>query len=113
MAPDLERLARTPWPMVCWASSGMRLLSSPLARSCARKAGWVRAKTSANFAQALEALISTIRTDACVRWLNPKQAGHLAALHAAPELALGRHDEVLLERIGVDLDLHPPTCRRR
>jgi hypothetical protein len=44
--------------MACLASSGMRLLSSPLARSCSRKAGWVRAKMLANSAHALEALLS-------------------------------------------------------
>jgi hypothetical protein len=25
MAPDFERLARTPWPIACWASSGITL----------------------------------------------------------------------------------------
>ena len=33
MAPDLERLARTPWPMASLASSGIRLFSSVLAFS--------------------------------------------------------------------------------
>ena len=36
MAPDFERLARTPWPIACCASSGTRLLSSALACSCSR-----------------------------------------------------------------------------
>ena len=36
MAPDFERLARTPWPMASLASSGIRLLSSALACSCSR-----------------------------------------------------------------------------
>jgi hypothetical protein len=36
MAPDFERLARTPWPMACCASSGIRFLSSALACSCCR-----------------------------------------------------------------------------
>ena len=43
MAPDLERLARTPWPIACCASSGTRLFNSDLARSCSTKAGWVSA----------------------------------------------------------------------
>src|SRR4029077_8787308 len=61
-APDFERLARTPWPIASLASCGMRLLSSVLACSCSRYAAWVRAKMPANSAQALEPLISTIRT---------------------------------------------------
>ena len=31
MAPDLERLARTPWPIASLASSGISPLSSTLA----------------------------------------------------------------------------------
>ena len=64
MAPDLERLARTPCPMACCASSGTRLFNSALARSCSRNAGCVRVNAPANSAQALEALISTMRTAA-------------------------------------------------
>ena len=30
MAPDLERLARTPWPIACCASSGTRLFQFSL-----------------------------------------------------------------------------------
>ena len=37
-APDFERLARTPWPIASLASSGIRALSSVLARSWSRKA---------------------------------------------------------------------------
>ena len=62
MAPDFERLARTPCPIASLASSGIRLFSSALASSCSRKAARVRQKTPANSAQELEALISTIRT---------------------------------------------------
>ena len=42
-APDLERLARTPWPIASLASSGIRALSSVFARSWSKKAavaGW-------------------------------------------------------------------------
>ena len=62
MAPDFERLARMPWPIACCASSGTKLLSSALAFSCSRCASRVRMKMSANSAQALEVLISTMRT---------------------------------------------------
>ena len=37
-APDFERLARMPWPIASLASSGIKALSSALARSCSRKA---------------------------------------------------------------------------
>jgi len=60
MAPDLERLALTPWPTACWASSGTRLLSSVFARAgcrdsvcgrlgicaCERVANWDRTRIS-------------------------------------------------------------------
>ncbi len=38
MAPDLERLARTPWPIASLASSGIKALSSAFDRSWSRKA---------------------------------------------------------------------------
>ena len=53
MAPDFERLARSPWPIASLASSGIRLLSSALACSCSTCAVRVLAKTVANSAQAL------------------------------------------------------------
>ena len=34
MAPDFDRFARMPWPIDCWASSGIKLLSSAFAFSC-------------------------------------------------------------------------------
>ena len=64
MAPDLERLARTPWPIARCAYSGTRLFNSALARSCSRNAGCVRVNAPANSAQASETLISAIRTAA-------------------------------------------------
>lgn len=57
MAPDLERLARSPWPIASFASSGMRALSSALACSCSACAVWVRANAEANSAQAFEPLM--------------------------------------------------------
>ncbi len=77
MAPDFDRLARTPWPVACCASSGIRLLSSALDRSCSRCADRVREKMAANSAQAFEELISTMRT-ASMRGLGgsiPNRAG--------------------------------------
>ena len=77
MAPDFERLARMPWPIACCASSGTRPLSSVLASSCSRWADRVREKIVANSAQALEEVISTIRT-ASMRGFGgstPKRAG--------------------------------------
>lgn len=62
MAPDFDRLARTPWPIACCASWGIRVFNSALAFSCSRYAGWVRAKLLANSAQALDELMSTTRT---------------------------------------------------
>ena len=62
MAPDFERLARTPWPIASLASSGIRLFSSVLAFSCSRKAPRVERNMPANSAQELDALMSTIRT---------------------------------------------------
>ena len=62
MAPAFDRLAQTPWPIACCASSGIRPFSSALARSCARCASRVLTKMPANSLQALEVLISTTRT---------------------------------------------------
>ena len=57
MAPDFERLARTPWPTASLASSGIKTFSSALDRSCSRKAERVERNTPANSAQELEALM--------------------------------------------------------
>jgi hypothetical protein len=48
MAPDFDRLARMPWPVASFASSGIRHLSSALACSCSRCADRVREKAAAN-----------------------------------------------------------------
>src|SRR5262249_12280662 len=109
MAPDLERLARTPWPIACCASSGTRLFNSALTRSCSRNAGCVRVNAPANSAQALDVLISTTRT-ASMRGFGgstPNGVGGLAALDTAPELACSRDNQVLIERVGMGGDLDP------
>ena len=109
MAPDLERLARTPWPIACCASSGTRPFNSALARSCSRNAGCVRVNVPANSAQALDVLISTIadRLNARLRRLDPEEGRGLAALDTTPELPLRSDNEVLVERIGMGGDLNP------
>ena len=45
--------------------------------------------------------------DSGVRWLDAKEARGLAALDAAPELTFRRDNEMLIERIGMGLDLNP------
>ena len=69
----------------------------------------MRRNTLENSAQALDALISTIRT-ASMRgpgWLDAEDARALAALDAAPEFLFRRQKKVLIERIGWYLDLDP------
>src|SRR6266699_2381661 len=91
-----------PWPIASLASSGIRPLSSVLARSCLRCASRVRRKIRPNSAQLLEALMSTTRT-ASIRGLGasvPERRGASAALNAAPELFLRGQKQVLVEGIG-------------
>src|ERR1019366_6551650 len=54
--PELERLARTTWPIASLASSGISPLSSTLALSCSRKAERLERNIPANSAQELDAL---------------------------------------------------------
>src|SRR5277367_1309255 len=44
--------------------------------------------------------------------IDPKQLRHLAALNAAPELPLRRHDQVLVERISMGQNLDPLPASR-
>ena len=49
-------------------------------------------------------------TDGFYAWLrrvDAEQAWRLTIFHAAPKLALGRNYQVLVQRIGMGLDLHP------
>jgi len=71
MAPDFDRLARTPWPIASLASSGIRPFSSVLAFSCSRKAARVERNTPANSAQELEALMST--SSSCAIYGEPER----------------------------------------
>src|SRR5260370_19163572 len=47
------------------------------------------------------------RFDPRAGWLEPEQSRGLAALNAAPQFFLARQQEVLVEGIGRDADLHP------
>jgi hypothetical protein len=47
------------------------------------------------------------RRNARLRRINPKEGRGLAVLDTAPKLPLGGDNEVLVERIGVGLDLNP------
>src|SRR5580704_7217222 len=47
------------------------------------------------------------RIDPGFRWLQAEQARALARFHATPELPFRGHDEMLVERVGMDLDLNP------
>jgi hypothetical protein len=66
---------------------------------------------SANSARAAH-IDNTDRLDARFRRLDAEQSRGLTALHAPPELALGREDEVLIERIGIGADLDPFPATR-
>ena len=91
MAPDFDRFARMPWPIDCWASSGIKLLSSAFAFSCSRCASRVRIKTPANSAQALEVLISTMQS-ASMRGFggsNSNRVGETKTLKPIDKVFLG------------------------
>src|SRR5262249_44696703 len=63
--------------------------SSVLAFSCSRKASRVDRNTAANSAQALDGLMSTMRTASMRARGRSKEVRALPALDAAPELLLG------------------------
>src|SRR6266487_856141 len=108
-APDFERLAFTPCPMASLASSGIKALSSLLARSWSRNALRVLPKSAANSAQEFDALISTMRM-ASMRGRGGSaliRVRCFAGLDAAPKLLFRRHQNAKIERIHRDYDLHP------
>src|SRR5438552_6626341 len=88
-APDLERLAFTPCPMASLASSGIKALSSPLARSWSIKALRASRNSAANSAQEFDELIST-GLDARARRLRIDEMGRLAGVHATQEILFRR-----------------------
>jgi hypothetical protein len=77
IAPDFDRLARTPWPIASLASSGIKPFNSVFTRSWSKKAGRVLRNKPANSALEFDALMSTIRT-AAIRGFGgstPKRRG--------------------------------------
>ena len=109
MAPDFDRLARTPWPIACWASSGTRLLARPWLVSCSRCADLCPEKIAGKLRPGVRRahIDDTDCLDARLWRLDAEQGRGLAAFDTAPELPLGGDDEMLVERIGVGLDLDP------
>src|SRR4029077_18987594 len=51
--------------------------------------------------------------DPGLRWVDAEKGRGLSSFDTAPELPLGRNDEVLVERIGMDVDFHPLAAARR
>ena len=73
----------------------------------------MRRNTLANSAQALDELMSTMRTPRCAASAaRHRIARRLAAFDASPELPLGGDDQVLVERIGVGFDFDPLAATR-
>ena len=109
MAPAFDRLAQTPWPIACCASSGTRPFSSALARSMLE----MRIPGADENVRELRPGIggahinNSDRLNARLRRLDPEQGRGLAVLHTAPELPLRGDNEVLIERIGMGGDLDP------
>ena len=99
MAPDFERLARTPWPIASLASSGISPLSSALAFSCSRKAERVDAEHPGEFRPGIGSahIDDPDGLDAWSGRLDTEEARGLAALDAAPELLLSGQQQVLVE----------------
>ena len=106
MAPDLERLARMPWPKACWASSGTRLFNSVLAELMLQ----MRCPSSQEDCRKLSPGVGRSHVynpdclDPRLRRLDPEQGRGLAALDTPPEFPLGGDNQVLVKRIGRDFD---------
>src|SRR5580704_16471318 len=105
MAPDFDRLARTPWPIACCASSGTRLFNSVLARSCSRYSGKDGGKLRPSIRRGH--VDDTGCLDPGLRRIDTEKGRDLSAFDTTPELAFGRDDKVLVEGIGMSLDLDP------
>src|SRR5687768_7380467 len=71
-----------------------KVLSATLARSCSKKRDPGKLSPAVRCAH----VDHPHRRNAGARWLDEKQARHLATLDAAPELAFCRDQEVLIER---------------
>ena len=87
IAPDLDRLARMPWPMASLASSGIRFFNSVLAvhaRGRPLEFGKIPRKLSPGIRCAH--IDDPDRCDSRPWWSRSEQAWGFAALDAAPEL---------------------------
>src|SRR6266436_10417872 len=95
--------------MASLASSGIRTLSSLLARSWSRKALRVLRKSAAKSAQEFDEVISTMRT-ASMRGRGGSALimRRFAGLHAAPEF-LFRRDQDTSMGIVISTPLPPPV----
>ena len=67
------------------------------------------AEETGNFAPGIRSahIHNPDRFDPRLWWFNTEDARGLAALNTAPELTLGRDNEVLVKRIGVGSDFDP------
>jgi hypothetical protein len=95
-----------PWPIASLASSGINAFNSAFERSWSRKACRVSRNKSANSAQEFER-DDPDGFDPRLWRFNAEQMRGLATLDTAPELALGRDHQMLIERIGMGGDLDP------
>ena len=108
--PGLGALARNPMAYRLPGILRDQLFQLRLGTFMLEWAGGSADSVRANSAQALEVLISTLRTASTgSRRFHPKQPGRLAALDASPEFLLGRQQQVLVERIG--RPSFRPSCR--
>ena len=109
MAPDFDRLARTPWPIASLASSGIRPFSSTLGPLMLEEGRAGGAEYAGEFRPGIGRahVDDPDSLDPRPRRLDAEQARGLATLDAAPELLLRGQQEVLVERIRRDADLDP------
>ena len=106
IAPDLERLARRPWPTASLASSGTLQFGPLMLRVGASGADKDRRKFGPRIGGAH--IDNPHSRDARLWWLGTEQArGLLPTLHATPELALRGDNQMLVERIGMGGDFNP------
>ena len=120
-APDFDRLARMPCPAASLASAGPQPLElGPGALVLPERPGRVRQNTPANSAQALDGLMSTLRTAAIAgpRWLGtPNRRGGFPTFDAAPAASSENdHGSMNLETAPLPATMpssvaHPPQQR--
>ena len=109
MAPDFERLARTPWPIASLASSGISPFEFGLGLLVLEEGGAGRAEHAGELGPGIGRahVDDPHRLDPWPRRLDAEEARGLATLDAAPELLLRGQQEMLVERIRRDADLDP------